>query len=247
MKLYLGIFLATFSLQSLAFTTESIFSLNSETGSFNEVFEDGETIMITLEITKLPMPDFSELVKMEKDMKCIGWNGGTSPDDPGTCMGYRETGKFRVSTPVNSFALFSVTETTEDLKTGEVRTRKLPPLRSAFYSTYFKLLDRPVVPDDLDFNAYMEGADLFGCAAKDFFVTLPVLHNDPVHLGICQKLRGKVELKRRGGEYYLAFGGKLIVTNSVHAFWRVQDSPRTNYVLKSLWESKFQEYEISYR
>ncbi len=223
---------------SVSFAHSVKFSFSEKSQSFKSPIANGETVKIDYIVKALPAikldDSFLEFINEEE---CVYWSRvGTSPDDPGTCGEYRQTGKFILLTKTNSFPAYSVVEVITDLKTGKKKTRKLEDVSvTLFLKGGRKILSEKVVPSDLKFETRLANSVKFGCAIHNTFRASPIL-DVPAHLGVCAALEGIASASKTDGVYSLKISNILNLKVDIYGFWRVKDFPRQNYVTKEIWD-----------
>lgn len=222
---------------SVSFAQSVKFSFSDEAQSFGSQVLNGETVKIDYVVKALPAPvlddSFLETIAEEE---CVYWSSqGTSPDDPGTCGEYRQTGKFLLLTKTHSFPAYSVVEVITDLKTGKSKTRKLEDVSVRLFLKGTKRLDSKEIPADLKFEAQLSNSVKFGCAINNTFRASPVL-DVPVNLGVCSAIEGNATAVKTDGAYSLIVSKSLKLKVDIYGFWMVKDFPRQDYVRKEIWD-----------
>ena len=81
-------------------------------------------------VKRLPLPALDDsALQVRPETECIWWaSSGTSPDDPGECGEYRETGKYILSATMKEYPVYSLTEVMTDLNSGATRSRRIADL-----------------------------------------------------------------------------------------------------------------------
>lgn len=192
-------------------------------------------------VKRLPLPALDDsALEVRPETECISWTYvGTSPDDPGVCGQYRETGKYILTATMKEYPVYSLTEVMTDLKSGLTRSRRIADLTiKLVLQDGYKLIPSKNIPSDLDLNftAYTTSATLFGCAVNDTFTASPVL-DVPVNLGLCSRVFGQSIVKKEKGVYSLIVLNTLKIDADLYGFWMVRDFPRADYVRKDVWEN----------
>lgn len=216
------------------------FSFSEDAQSFSAPVANGETVKIEYIVKTLPAPKIDDSVlSVSEEQECVYWTyQGTSPDDPGVCGEYRNTGKYLLTVKGVSFPLFSLTEVVTDLKTGAKKTRKLSDVAMNLYlDGGYKKLDSKEIPADLNlkFTSLVLSSPLFGCAVNDTFKASPLL-DVPVNLGLCSTISGDAQASKTNGVYSVVTPKSLKVEVGIYGFWMVKDFPRRDYVRKDVWD-----------
>lgn len=192
-------------------------------------------------VKRLPLPALDDsALETRPETECISWTySGTSPDDPGVCGQYRETGKYILTATMKEYPVYSLTEVMTDLKTGATRSRRIADLTiKLVLENGYKLISSKEIPADLDlkFIAYTTSESLFGCAVNDTFKASPLL-GVPVNLGLCSRVFGQSTVTKEKGVYSLIVLDTLKINADLYGFWMVRDFPREDYVRKDVWEN----------
>lgn len=223
---------------TVSFAQSVKFSFSEEAQSFSSPVQNGETVKIDYIVKALPLTTLDDsFLEFINEEECVYWSSqGTSPDDPGTCGEYRQTGKYLLMTKNNSFPAYSVTEVITDLKSGKKKTRKLEDVSVKLYlKGGTKKLSEKVVPADLKLEAQLSNSVKFGCAIQNTFRASPVL-DVPVNLGVCSSIQGSATASKTDGVYSLTVSKSLKLDIAIYGFWMVKDFPRQNYVRKEIWD-----------
>lgn len=223
---------------SVAFAQTVKFSFSDEAQSFAAPVLNGETVKIDYNVYALPAISLDDsFLEFINEEECVYWTSqGTSPDDPGTCGEYRQTGKYLLLTKNNSFPAYTVVQTITDLKTGKTKTRKLEDVSLKLYlKGGTRKLSEKVVPADLKFDAQLSSSVPFGCAIDNTFRASKLL-GLPSYLGVCSAVSGEATVSKSEGVYSLTMSKSLKLNIDIYGFWLVQDFPRQNYVRKEIWD-----------
>lgn len=220
-------------------TIATKFSFSEEAQSFGTAVQNGETVKIEYVVKELAKPVIDDsILQVSEEQECVYWTyQGTSPDDPGVCGEYRNTGKYLLTTKGVAVPLYSVTEIVTDLKTGVKKSKRLENVIMNFYleGGYKKLNSREIPADlNLKFTSLVISSPLFGCAVNDTFKASPLL-GEATYLGVCTSFMGSATVEKIDGKYSYNVAKTLKVEVGVYGFWMVKDFPRSNYVSKDIW------------
>lgn len=229
---------STLSFADSAVSTK--FSFSEDAQSFGTQIANGETVKIEYVVKALPAPVIDDsILSVSEEQECVYWTyQGTSPDDPGVCGEYRNTGKFLLTTKGVAVPLYSVTEIVTDLKTNVKKSKKLNDVIMNFYMEGgYKKLDSREIPKDLNlkFTSLVISSPLFGCAVNDTFKASPLL-GEATYLGLCSSVTGAATVEKLDGKYSFKVAKTLKVEVGIYGFWMVKDFPRSNYVRKDIWD-----------